>query len=101
MMIHPMISTRTRTPQVRQELHHIYDVFSKPEACLVADTIEYLSQQGLPFDPALVGADVQGAIGEFDHRPASPPPAQRLFTQRLFTQRLFTQRLFTQRLFGR
>jgi hypothetical protein len=48
---------------VATNLHHLYDLFSQPEACLVADTIQHLTDVNADFDPALVVSDVSSAIG--------------------------------------
>ena len=48
---------------VHANLHHLHDIFSQPEACLVADTIQHLTDTRSDFDPALVVSDVSKAIG--------------------------------------
>jgi len=56
---------RSLEPSVRvKRLKPLNDLFSMSECCLIADTIQFFLDKGIPFCPRNVVKDVSGVIGE-------------------------------------
>ncbi|KAJ1961045.1 hypothetical protein IWQ62_004004 [Dispira parvispora] len=46
-----------------KNLHHLNDLFSLPEACLLADVVQYFLDHGIPFHPRYLADDIRGMAG--------------------------------------
>ncbi|KAJ2720765.1 hypothetical protein GGI07_004404 [Coemansia sp. Benny D115] len=52
---------------VRNNLSHLNDIYSVPEATLSADIIQYFTEHNIPFHPRYLAEDIRSA-GEYIHR---------------------------------
>ncbi|KAI9506228.1 hypothetical protein GGI26_000416 [Coemansia sp. RSA 1358] len=52
---------------VKNQLYHLNDIYSVPEATLLADIIQYFSEHNIPFHPRYLAEDIRTA-GEYIHK---------------------------------
>ncbi|KAJ1663535.1 hypothetical protein IW140_004964 [Coemansia sp. RSA 1813] len=51
----------------KSQLYHLNDIYSVPEATLLADIIQYFTEHGIPFHPRYLAEDIRTA-GEYIHK---------------------------------
>ncbi|KAJ1742334.1 hypothetical protein LPJ55_002684 [Coemansia sp. RSA 990] len=59
--------THVAPDYVKNQLYQLNDIYSVPEATLLADIIQYFTEQNIPFHPRYLAEDIRAA-GEYIHK---------------------------------
>ncbi|KAJ1918165.1 hypothetical protein IWQ60_007576 [Tieghemiomyces parasiticus] len=69
---------------IRNNLHHLNDLFSLPEACLLADVVQYFMDHHIPFHPRCLADDVRGMAQVLHgHGGVGPGPLHQRIMERI------------------